>query len=108
MGLKLDGRLCLEILLAADCPVGIATHDDWLIQEARRLVGHLGLPRDRYEFQMLLGVRPDLRQRLRAEGERVRIYVPFGEKWRAYCLRRFTENPELLGHVLRALFRPGA
>ncbi|MBI2163694.1 MAG: proline dehydrogenase family protein, partial [candidate division NC10 bacterium] len=85
--------------------MGIATHDDWLIQEARRLLAHLGLCRDRYEFQMLLGVRPDLRQRLRAEGERVRIYVPFGEKWRAYCLRRFTENPELLGHVLWALFR---
>ena len=94
----------LEILLGAGCPVGIATHDDWLIQEARRLVAHLGLSRDRYEFQMLLGVRPDLRERLRAEGERLRVYVPFGEKWRAYCLRRFTENPEILGHVLRALW----
>lgn len=98
----------LEILLGAGCPVGIATHDDWLIQEARRLVEALSVPRDGYEFQMLLGVRPDLRERLRAEGERVRIYVPFGEKWRDYCLRRFTENPEILGHVLWALFRPGA
>ncbi|MBI4841331.1 MAG: proline dehydrogenase family protein [candidate division NC10 bacterium] len=96
----------LEILLGAGCPVGIATHDDWLIREARRLVAHLGLCRDGYEFQMLLGVRPDLREQLRAEGERVRIYVPFGERWRAYCLRRFTENPEILGHVLRALLRP--
>lgn len=96
----------LQTLMSAGCTVGIATHDDWLIQEARRLVGQLGLPRDRYEFQMLLGVRPDLRKRLRAEGERVRTYVPFGEKWRAYCLRRFTENPEILGHVLRALLRP--
>lgn len=95
----------LEILLEAGCYVGIATHDPWLIQEAHRLVGSLGIPREGYEFQMLLGVRPDLRQRLRAEGERLRIYVPFGEKWRTYCLRRFTENPQILGHVLRALFR---
>jgi proline dehydrogenase len=54
---------------------------------------------------MLLGVRPDLREGLRAEGERLRIYVPFGERWRAYCLRRFRENPEILRHVLLALFR---
>jgi len=98
----------LEILLAAGCYVGIATHDPWLIQEARRLVGSLGIPREGYEFQMLLGVRPDLRQHLRAEGERLRIYVPFGEKWRAYCLRRFTENPQILSYVLRALIRPGS
>jgi proline dehydrogenase len=57
---------------------------------------------------MLLGVRPDLRERLRAEGERLRIYVPFGEKWRAYCLRRFRENPEILRHVVRALWRRGS
>lgn len=95
----------LEILLGAGCYVGIATHDDWVIREARRLVGQSGLPRDRYEFQMLLGVRPDLCGQLHAGGERVRVYVPFGERWRAYCLRRFRENPEILGHVLRALFR---
>ncbi len=95
----------LEILLDAGCTVGIATHDDWVIREARQLVRRLELPRDRYEFQMLLGVRPDLRERLRADGERLRIYVPFGEKWRAYCLRRFQENPEILTHVLRALWR---
>ena len=94
----------LEILLGAGCTVGIATHDDWLIREARRLVREFGVAADRYEFQMLLGVRPDLRERLRAEGERLRVYVPFGEKWRAYCLRRFTENPEILRHVLRALW----
>ncbi len=98
----------LEILLEAGCYVGIATHDPWLIQAARRLVGRLGIPREGYEFQMLLGVRPDLRERLRAEGERLRIYVPFGEKWRAYCLRRFTENPQIPTYVLRALLRPGS
>lgn len=98
----------LEILIEAGSHVGIATHDPWVIQGARGLIKRLGVPRDRYEFQMLLGVRPDLRERLRAEGERLRIYVPFGEKWRAYCLRRFRENPEILRHVVRALWRRGS
>jgi proline dehydrogenase len=95
----------LEILMQGGCYVGIATHDPWVIQEARRLIGRLGVARDRYEFQMLLGVRPDLRERLRAQSERLRVYVPFGEKWRSYCLRRFRENPEILRHVVRALWR---
>jgi proline dehydrogenase len=95
----------LEILMGAGCYVGIATHDSWVIDEARSLIRCLKLSRDAYEFQMLLGVRPDLRERLRAESERLRVYVPFGEKWRAYCLRRFRENPQILRHVLLALFR---
>jgi proline dehydrogenase len=98
----------LEILMGAGCYVGIATHDPWLIEKAIRLIGRLEIPRDRYEFQMLLGVRPDLRERLRSDGQRVRVYVPFGEKWRAYCLRRFRENPEILRQVLRALCRRGS
>jgi proline dehydrogenase len=98
----------LEILMGAGCYVGIATHDDWVIEKARGLVARLGIPRERYEFQMLLGVRPDLRNRIRGEGERLRVYVPFGEKWRAYCLRRFRENPQILRQVLLALFRPGS
>jgi proline dehydrogenase len=98
----------LEILMEAGSHVGIATHDPWVIQGARDLIQRRGVPRDRYEFQMLLGVRPDLREGLRAEGERLRIYVPFGEKWRAYCLRRFRENPQLLESVLRALWRRGS
>jgi proline dehydrogenase len=98
----------LEILMGAGCTVGIATHDEWVIQKARELVSLLGTPRDRYEFQMLLGVRPELRDRLLREGERLRVYVPFGEKWRAYCLRRFRENPQILRQVILALFRSGA
>ncbi len=95
----------LEILMRGGCYVGIATHDPWVIQEARGLIGRLRVARDRYEFQMLLGVRPDLRERLRVEGERLRVYVPFGAKWQSYCLRRFRENPEILRHVVRALWR---
>jgi proline dehydrogenase len=107
-GIRNNFIALLEILMEAGSYVGIATHDPWVIQEARGLIKRLGVPRDRYEFQMLLGVRPDLRERLRAEGERLRIYVPFGEKWRAYCLRRFRENPEILRHVVRALWRRGS
>ena len=98
----------LEILMGAGSYVGIATHDPWVVQEARGLIRRLGVPRERYEFQMLLGVRPDLRERLRAEQERLRIYVPFGQQWRSYCLRRFRENPEILRHVVRALWRRGS
>ena len=98
----------LEILMGAGCYVGIATHDEWLIQAARRLVKRLGIPGGGYEFQMLLGIRPDLRKRLRADGEPLRIYVPFGKKWRAYCLRRFRENPHILRQVILALFRPAS
>ena len=101
-------RALLETLLGAGCFVGIATHDAWLIREARQLVAHLGLPREAYEFQMLLGVREDLRDRLLDEGERAQIYVPYGEKWRTYCLRRFRENPQILRYVLLALLRRGA
>jgi len=98
----------LEILLGAGCTVGIATHDEWVIQRARELVSLMGIRQEQYEFQMLLGVRPELRDRLLREGERLRVYVPFGEKWRAYCLRRFRENPQILRQVILARFRPGA
>ncbi len=96
----------LEILMEAGSYVGIATHDPWVIREACELIKRRRVPRGQYEFQMLLGVRPDLRARLLAEGERLRIYVPYGQRWRAYCLRRFRENPEILRHVILGLFRP--
>jgi proline dehydrogenase len=89
----------LEALLAARCYVGIATHDEWLVGEARRLVAERGLsPRD-YEFQMLLGVRPQLGDALVREGHRLRIYVPYGRQWYEYSLRRLQENPKFAGYV---------
>ena len=95
----------LEILLGGGSFVGIATHDSWVIRETQQLVTRLGLPREAYEFQMLLGVREDIRDRLLDEGERLQIYVPYGERWRTYCLRRFRENPQILLNVLTALVR---
>jgi proline dehydrogenase len=89
----------LESLLDAGCYVGIATHDEWLIAEGRRLVADGGLAREQYEFQMLLGVRPGLGDELVVEGHRLRIYVPFGRQWYAYSLRRLQENPKLAGYI---------
>jgi proline dehydrogenase len=63
------------------------------------------LGNDRYEFQMLLGVRPELRRKLVADGHKVRLYVPFGEHWYGYSTRRFKENPEIAGYVFKALFK---
>jgi proline dehydrogenase len=89
----------LEALLDAGCYVGIATHDEWLVSEGRRIVARRGLGRDEYEFQMLLGVAEQLGDRLVREGHRLRIYVPFGEHWYAYSLRRLQENPKIAGYI---------
>jgi proline dehydrogenase len=89
----------LEALLDAGCYVGIATHDERLVAEARRVVARRGLDREDYEFQMLLGVARPLGDRLVSEGHRLRIYVPFGEHWYAYSLRRLQENPRIAGYI---------
>jgi proline dehydrogenase len=89
----------LEELVAAGCFVGIATHDEWLIGESRELAAERGLGHDDYEFQMLLGVRPERGDQLVAEGHALRVYVPFGEQWYEYSLRRLQENPKIAGYV---------
>jgi proline dehydrogenase len=89
----------LEALFDSGCYVGIATHDEWLLEQARRIVAERGLDRDAYEFQMLLGVRPRLGDALVAEGHRLRIYVPFGSHWYEYSLRRLQENPSIAGYI---------
>ena len=89
----------LEALLDAGSYVGIATHDEWLLDQAQRIVADRGLEHDEYEFQMLLGVRPERGDALVAEGHRLRIYVPFGPHWYEYSLRRLQENPSIAGYV---------
>jgi proline dehydrogenase len=89
----------LDELLDAGSYVGIATHDGWLLDEGRRLVAERGLERSDYEFQMLLGVRPELGDELVREGHRLRIYVPFGRHWYEYSLRRLQENPKIAGYI---------
>ena len=82
--------------------VGIATHDEWLIGQALRRVDERGLQREDYEFQMLLGVREERATELVRDGHRLRVYVPFGEQWYAYSLRRLQENPAMAGTIARA------
>ena len=91
----------LEKLLARGVYVGIATHDEYLTCRAVELVDRLRVPRERYELQMLLGVEDELRRILVAEGHPLRVYVPYGEDWYLYSLRRLRENPAIAGHVLR-------
>jgi proline dehydrogenase len=90
---------CLEALVAQGSYVGIATHDEHLIVEALRIVSAAGLARDRYEFQMLLGVRPDRADELVAQGHTLRVYVPYGTQWYEYSVRRLQENPKIAGYV---------
>ena len=89
----------LEALLDGGSYAAIATHDEWLVDEALRSIGERGLAANRYEFQMLLGVRPELGDRIVAGGHRLRIYVPYGRQWYEYSLRRLQENPKIAGYV---------
>jgi proline dehydrogenase len=90
---------CLDGLLEAGCRLAIATHDEWLIEQALERVGNL--PRERYEMQMLLGVRADRARRLVADGHPLRVYVPYGKQWYEYSLRRLQENPKVAGYVAK-------
>jgi proline dehydrogenase len=87
----------LEKLVGNGAYVAIATHDEYLIERALRIVS--SLPRDRYEFQMLLGVRPERADQLVADGHRLRVYVPYGTRWYQYSMRRLQENPKIAGYV---------
>jgi proline dehydrogenase len=93
----------LEKLIDRGVYPAIATHDEYLSAAAVALVDKHGLARDRYEFQMLLGVDQELRDILIAAGHRLRVYVPYGGDWYPYSIRRLRENPEVARHVLRAL-----
>jgi len=90
---------CLHELLEAGSYTAIATHDELLLAEGKRLVAERGLAREEYEFQMLLGVRELVANRLVRDGHRLRIYVPYGEHWYRYSLRRLQENPKIAGYV---------
>jgi proline dehydrogenase len=89
----------LDALWDAGCYVGVATHDEWLVEQARERVAARGFGHEDYEFQMLLGVRPALGDELVREGHRLRIYTPFGRHWYAYSLRRLQENPKIAGYI---------
>ncbi|HEX7977758.1 MAG TPA: proline dehydrogenase family protein [Gemmatimonadaceae bacterium] len=93
-----------ELMLRGNYP-GIATHDPAMINEAKRWAKEQGIEKDRFEFQMLYGVRRDLQQSLVREGYRMRVYVPFGTQWYPYLMRRLAERPAnvafITGNVIR-------
>lgn len=94
----------LELMLKSDNYVGIATHDEYLINSAYKLIKEMNISKDKFEFQMLLGVREDLRDKINADGYKIRIYVPFGKDWYPYSIRRLKENPEIAGHIFKNIF----
>jgi proline dehydrogenase len=97
-------RLMRELLRDGHYPA-LATHDEAIIAATKARATELGLSRDRFEFQLLFGVRRDLQASLVAEGYRVRVYIPFGREWFPYFMRRLGERPANVAFVVRSLLR---
>jgi proline dehydrogenase len=97
----------LEYMLANKIYAAIATHDKKLVDGAYELLKKYEVPKHMYEFQMLYGVTPGLRQSIVDEGHVMRIYVPYGDQWFGYSTRRLKENPKIAGHIIKALFVKG-
>jgi len=85
----------------------IATHDRYLVEKALELISEMKIPENMYEFQMLYGVTPELRQSVVSKGHRMRVYVPYGKDWFGYSTRRLKENPKMTQHIIKALFVRG-
>jgi proline dehydrogenase len=98
-------RRLMQLLLDRGIYPAIATHDEAIIADTRAFAAQRHIGRDRFEFQMLYGIRRDLQTRLVADGYRMRIYLPFGQQWFPYFMRRLGERPANVGFVLRALLR---
>jgi proline dehydrogenase len=95
----------MQLLLDQSTYPAIATHDPRMIDATKQYVAQMGYAKDRFEFQMLYGVRRDLQTSLAAEGYRMRIYVPFGQQWYPYFMRRLGERPANVWFVLKSLLR---
>lgn len=100
---------CMHALMSEGNYPGIATHDERIIAEAKRYAAEQGIATDRFEFQMLYGVRRDVQERLVREGYRMRVYVPFGTQWYPYLMRRLAERPAnvafMTGNVVKEMLR---
>ena len=97
----------LEFMFRNKIYVGIATHDKPLVESAYNLIKKYNVPKDMYEFQMLYGVTPKLRESIVNEGHTMRVYVPFGKQWFGYSTRRLKENPKMASHIMKAVFYKG-
>jgi proline dehydrogenase len=94
--------LC-QRLLEADAYPGVATHDQEMLSRVAAFAEERGIGKDRYEFQMLYGIRRDLQRQLQADGHRLRVYVPYGTEWYPYFMRRLAERPANVLFVLRSV-----
>ncbi|HWQ03654.1 MAG TPA: proline dehydrogenase family protein, partial [Candidatus Nitrosotenuis sp.] len=101
-----DANYCrlLDVLMNGEFFPAVATHDSNMLDHARKLIRERSLPADRYEFQMIYGIRRDLQQEVRAQGHPLRVYVPFGTEWCPYFMRRLSERPANCWFVVRSLF----
>ncbi len=97
----------LEFMFKNKIHVGIATHDIRLVEGAFKLIEKYNVPENLYEFQMLYGVAPRLRENIVNEGHTMRVYVPFGKEWFNYSTRRLKENPKMASHIIKAIFYKG-
>ena len=97
----------LELIFISKNYAGIATHDKPLVEGACKLIEKYNVPKEMYEFQMLYGVTPKLRETIVSDGHRMRVYVPFGKKWFGYSTRRLKENPKMASHIIKAIFYKG-
>ncbi|MEE8583706.1 MAG: proline dehydrogenase family protein [Acidobacteriota bacterium] len=95
----------LETLLSSDCYTAIATHDDRMVEHARRYIADQQVSDSNYEFQMLYGTRREYQLRIRRQGYQMRIYVPFGTQWAPYFIRRLAERPANMLFVLKNLLK---
>lgn len=105
--IRANFRKLVRLLLDGNGRTHIATHDEALLIDAEHELKRRATRADKYEFQMLLGVREDRRDTLIRDGHPVRIYVPFGEDWYGYSTRRLKENPQVAGYVAKALLTGG-
>ena len=96
---------CMQALMLEGNYPGLATHDEMIIAEAKRFARENAIGPERYEFQMLYGVRRDLQEQLVREGYRMRVYVPFGTQWYPYLMRRLAERPANLAFITGSVVR---
>jgi proline dehydrogenase len=97
----------LDFMLKNNIFAAIATHDRKLIEGALSKINEYGIPGNKYEFQMLYGVTPELRKSVVDKGHNMRVYVPYGKDWYNYSTRRLRENPKMVTHIIKALFVRG-
>ena len=98
---------CLKILMAGEGYPMVASHDPRIVEIAAALAGRAGREPKTFEYQMLFGIRPDEQQRIADRGDQMRVYIPFGEEWYGYLMRRMAERPANVGFFLRGVATKG-